>query len=168
MEAMQSHSLLNDMLHLKGDFTMTSLSNVSKSDKNGIISASLLAGPKMSGKTSLLFEMAFHFAENGEYVLFIASKSYTKLPFFVNGREQPSSAVLRRIKIMYLTNYDDLIKYFANIPLLKELTDEIANPCRRILVDDFDKYFQNNGGRFEDIKKISKCIAYMVDTLSFW
>ena len=146
----------------------TSLANVSKSDKNGIISASLLAGQKMSGKPSLLFEMAFHFAENGEYVLLMASKSYTKLLFFVNGRELPSSALLKRIKITYLPNYDDLIKYFANPPISKETTDEIANPCRRILVDDFDKYFQNNGGRFENIKKLSKCIAYMVDTLSFW
>ncbi|XP_028405640.1 uncharacterized protein LOC114528216 [Dendronephthya gigantea] len=143
----------------------------SKCNKNIIyikgVDGHVLAGPKSCGKTSLLFEHAITCAENGDSVLFIAPKVFTKLPLFVNGRKQPSTVVLERIYIVYLANYVELIEYFASAHL-----DRSQNPrvvySRHVLIDDFDWYFQEKKTRTEDTNRLAKCMAYMIDALKFW
>lgn len=127
----------------------------------------MLVGPNSCGKTSLLFEHAITCAENGDSVVFIAPETFTKLPLFVNERKQPSTGVLKRINMVYLANYVELIEYFASGHV-----DNSRNPqvgySRHVLVDDFDWYFQEKKTRTEDTNRLATCMAYMVDALKFW
>ena len=141
--------------------------NENLSHKNGRVEGHLLGGPSMCGKTSFLFEYAFNCAENGDYVLLIAPKPFTKLPLFINGRWQPNPMVLERINIVYLANYMELTAYFANAHLGK-IRDSSLGKAGHVLIDDFDWYFREKSSRADNITRLAKCLTYIVDAIEFW
>ena len=138
--------------------------NLSSNQNARVVKGQVLGGPNSCGKTSLLFEYAFKCAEKGDYVLFIAPKPLTKLPLFVNGRKQPNSIVLKRINMAYLANYTELTSYFASV---HHEGRNVAR-TRHVLIDDFDWYFKERGTRTEDINRFAKCLAYIIDAITFW
>ena len=141
---------------------------LSPSNESGtLVKGQVLGGPNSCGKTSLLFEYAVNCAEKSDYVLFIAPKPLTKLPVFVNRRKQPNSIVLKRINMVYLANYAELTNYFANAHLEKVRNSPVGK-TRHVLIDDFDWYFQEKGTRTEDITRFAKCLAYIIDAITFW
>ena len=135
--------------------------------KKELVKKHVLSGPRSSGKTSLLFEYAFRCAEGGDTVLYIAPKPLTRLPLLVNGRVQPNSEVLKRINMIYLSSFDELINYFSNVHLEK-IRSSPQGRSRHLLIDDFDRYFQEKGTRTEETSRLAKCMAYIIDALDFW
>jgi hypothetical protein len=86
---------------------------------------------------------------------------------FVNERTQPDSPVLKRINIAYLRSYVELTEYFANAHVEK-ISKSSLGKTRHVLIDDFDWYFREKGTRTEDITRVAKCLAYVVDAVEFW
>ena len=119
----------------------------------------LISGPKLCGKTSLLFEMAFQAAENGLNVLFISCKHIKSLPFFHGTRLKPSTEILDRIQIIYPNSLKDFIKLLSAIHLQNTL-------YQMVIVDDF-----NNNVSEEKLKSVQSCsllLSQIIDVVGYF
>jgi hypothetical protein len=110
-----------------------------------------LTGPPSSGKTSLLFRQALHWAErSGRCVLFVAPSPLESLPLLPQtvGSEsicQPDSHVLRRIHFKYPANLTELLHLLATLHI-PHCQDE-TTPYDSIIVDDVHKFVSNQATR---------------------
>ncbi|XP_054813631.1 uncharacterized protein LOC129314271 [Prosopis cineraria] len=102
----------------------------------------LLSGPPSSGKTSLLFQFAFHVAvsrtsSTTSNVFFICNrhKLDSKPPFLSQGIDA-SSDVFHRIQMKYVNDDEDINKYFAAFHLYDVLP-------AAVIIDDFGDFFDN-------------------------
>ena len=120
----------------------------------------LLCGPPEVGKTSLLFETALSFADEGKHVLFICRKKLSKLPLLAHGRTQPSSVTLKNIQMVYLETKEEFLNYMASIHM------STARVSHAIIVDNIDAYFPANM-RNEDLSLVAKIFALTVDAFLF-
>lgn len=120
----------------------------------------LLCGPPEVGKTSLLFETALSYADEGKHVLFICPKKLSKLPLLAHGRTQPSSGTLKNIQMVYLGTKEEFLNYMASIHM------STARVSHAIIVDNIDAYFPANM-RNEDLSLVAKIFALTVDAFLF-
>ena len=120
----------------------------------------LLCGPPEVGKTSLLFEMALSFADEGKHVLFICPRKLSKLPLLTHGRTQPSSGTLKNIQMVYLETKEEFLNYMASIHM------STARVSHAFIVDNIDAYFPANM-RNEDLSLVAKIFALTVDAFLF-
>lgn len=98
----------------------------------------LLSGPPCCGKTSLLFQFAYNCAlqSNGN-VVFVCNRSrlQSKRPYLSQSID-PSSHVLKLIKMKYVVDDEEIKKYFAAF----HLHDKIPTA---VVVDDFGDFFDD-------------------------
>lgn len=122
----------------------------------------LLCGPPQSGKTSLLFELALSFADEGKHVLYnnICPKKVSKLPLLANGRTQPTSDALKYIQMVYLETREEFLNYMASIHF------STSRVFSAIIVDDVNAYFPATI-RNEDLSLVAKVFALTVDAFLF-
>mmetsp|Transcript_5942 Transcript_5942/g.10291 ORF Transcript_5942/g.10291 Transcript_5942/m.10291 type:complete len:243 (+) Transcript_5942:189-917(+) len=117
----------------------------------------LLSGPSRSGKTSLLFQVAYNIAAEGKRVLFICQRAKVELnpPILPEGVIATSDAC-ERIDMRYLRDDEELRLYIASFHMLPELP-------HAIIVDDFAEFFPES--RYRGDRRALE-IA-MVRTLAF-
>lgn len=120
----------------------------------------LVCGPPSSGKTSLLFELALSFADEGKHVLYICPRKFSKLPLLFEGRKQPSSANLKYIQVVYLESREEFLHYMASVHC------DASKHFTSIIVDDIDLYFSGLT-RNEDLSIAARVFAYTVDAFNF-
>ena len=120
----------------------------------------MLCGPQDSGKTSLMFELALSFADEGKHTLYICPKKLSKLPLLAHGRIQPSSGTLKYIQMVYLETREEFLNYMASIHM------STAKVFNAIIVDNIDAYFPANM-RNEDLSLVAKIFALTVDAFLF-
>ncbi|KAI0228968.1 hypothetical protein LSAT2_020612 [Lamellibrachia satsuma] len=75
----------------------------------------LITGKQNTLKTSLLFQAAVSYASEGCHVTFISQQPFSCLPWAVHGMPRPNPVIMKRLKMLYLTNYDDLIGYLTTL-----------------------------------------------------
>ena len=80
---------------------------------------------------------------------------------------KPNAMVLKRINIVYLASYVELIAYFANAHVDKTRNSPVGR-TRHVLIDDFDWYIREKGTKTEDTIRVAKCLAYIIDAIKFW
>ncbi|XP_069690380.1 uncharacterized protein [Periplaneta americana] len=93
----------------------------------------LLVGPTDVHKSSLLFQCAVHFAEQGSKVLYISSNAPTALPPPVHGVSPHSAAALSNIRFMYLPTWRDLAHQLYSL-------HQHAHMPGVLIVDSLDHY----------------------------
>lgn len=120
----------------------------------------LLCGPPQSGKTSLFFELALSFADEGKHVLYICPKKVSKLPLLAHGRTQPTSDALKYIQMVYLETREEFLNYMASIHF------STSRVFSAIIVDDINAYFPATN-RNEDLSLVAKVFALTVDAFLF-
>ena len=120
----------------------------------------LVCGPKSCGRTSLLFEVAFQYAENEKNVLFISNKKFDSLPCLFSSRSQPSASILKRIKIFYTPTPVDFLKLLAGIHSEDDLVYDL------LLVDNLDEIYNQN--LKEALKAAAKLCAFLFDAVHYF
>mmetsp|Transcript_29822 Transcript_29822/g.65173 ORF Transcript_29822/g.65173 Transcript_29822/m.65173 type:complete len:238 (+) Transcript_29822:351-1064(+) len=118
----------------------------------------MLSGPPRSGKTSLLFQLAYNIAVEGKRVLFICQRAKIELnpPLLPEG-VSPSSDACERIDMRYLRNDEELRLFMASFHLLPELP-------QAVIVDDFSEFFTRYGGERRTLEKaMVKTLAFLYD-----
>ncbi|XP_052205833.1 uncharacterized protein LOC127810402 isoform X2 [Diospyros lotus] len=99
----------------------------------------LLSGPPSSGKTSLLFQLAFNAASmsgEGEVVFICNRRRLEANPPFLSQGIDPSSDTFHRIHIKYVEDDEAIKKYFSAF----HLHDKIPHT---VIVDDFGDLFDD-------------------------
>ena len=119
----------------------------------------LISGPKSSGKTSLLFEMAFQAAENGLNVLFLSCRHIKTLPHYHGNRSKPSTDVLERIQIIYPISLKELLKLLGTIHLQNTL-------YQMVIVDDFD--FLVSAEKLKIVQTCSLLLSQVIDVVGYF
>ena len=135
-------------------------SSLFDSKKTSAFDKILLCGPASSGKTSLLFELALSFADEGKHVLYICPKKFSKLPLLAHGRAQPASGTLKYIQIIYLETREDFLNYMASVHF------STSRLFSALIVDDVNAYFPATI-RNEDLSLVAKVFALTVDAFLF-
>lgn len=120
----------------------------------------LLYGPELSGKTSLLFELAMSFADEGKHVLFICRKKISKLPLLAQGRTQPTSNTLNYVQIVYLDTREEYLNYMSSIHFLTSLK------FNAVIVDGIDAYLPTTIKK-EDLSIVARVMALTMDAFLF-
>lgn len=118
----------------------------------------LLVGPERCGKTSLLFEYAFQFAELNHNVLFITNKRFETLPHFINTRKQPTTMCLKYIEILYLESAEHFLCAMADI-------HSKTKNYELIIVDGIDKYCIQHSK--ETLANTAKICAFLCDAVAY-
>lgn len=103
----------------------------------------VLSGPRLSGKTTIAFRLAYEIAESGERCIFICRKAKIEdqFPRFVmtdaaNGSSSWQPATLNRIDMLYPENEGDFMRAMAS------LGNYNNPPPSAIIIDDFFSFFQ--------------------------
>ena len=120
----------------------------------------LLCGPPSCGKTSLLFELALSFAEEGKHVLFVCPRKLERLPLRVSGRARPTSQTLKFIRMVYLEERAEFLKFMASIHVA---TQELFHA---VLVDGIDHFF-GGAAKSQELSFIARVLAYTADAFAF-
>jgi len=118
----------------------------------------LLTGPHKTGRTSLLFELAFQAAEKQCQVLFITSKPLTALPHFHGKRTTPSTEVLNRIHLVYPSDLQKCLTILAELHIHKTFYS-------LIILDNLEEYI------IQEKSKMSQCttmlMAQLIDVTAY-
>ena len=122
--------------------------------------AQLLLGPSKSGRSSLLFELAFLYADQGKSVLFITPKVINTLPLLLAEREQPSVETLDKIEIVYLERKNELLEFTASVHI------KYKEPIDVFIVDDIDHYYREEPKRSQ-LAAQAKVFAFVLDAVAF-
>lgn len=117
----------------------------------------LLIGPKESGRTSLLFEYAFQYVDNGDNVLYITQNRLEKLPNLIS-REKPSVRKLKRIELYYPSTTQEFFRLLNSIHLQK-------NSYQLVIIDNFDHFYLPY--KKDIMKMAAKLCAFIVDAVSY-
>jgi len=111
----------------------------------------LICGPSRSGKTSMLFQYAYSYAQEGRNVVFICSKKKIQnaLPL-PTPASTFSQTVLDKIHMKYIEDDKTLRNYMASIHLFPE-TPEL------IVIDDLSSFF----GAAVQAVSLAKTLAFL-------
>lgn len=120
----------------------------------------MLYGPELSGKTSLLFELAMSFADEGKHVLYISPKKISKLPLLAHGRTQPTSVTLNYIQVVYLETREEYLNYMASIHF------STSRPFSAVIIDGINAFVPSTIKK-EDLSSVAKVFALTVDSFLF-
>ncbi len=120
----------------------------------------LIAGPSKSGRSSMLFEAAFFYAEAGKSVVFISPNKIHCLPMLFANREQPSVRILSRINIIYLAEKNQIVDFMASVHV--NYKDQID----LIIVDDIDHYYLREDKRNQLISQ-AKVMSFVADAVHY-
>lgn len=120
----------------------------------------ILVGSNSSCKTSLLFQAALTYASKGEQVIFLCSQPFQRKPLQVDGMTPPSSSVCQHIKMVYISDAHELIKYISHFHMMGSLP--VA-----ILVDDLDFYVRHLAQEGDIEQNLARLCALLQDSVGF-
>ncbi|KAK3263722.1 hypothetical protein CYMTET_27496 [Cymbomonas tetramitiformis] len=125
----------------------------------------LVSGPARSGKTSILFQLAYNCAAQGQRVLFICKRQKIEtVPPLPPAGVTPSacSHIYTNIDMRYLESDAELRKYFASFHLLPRFP-------HLVIVDDFSDIVEgrSSGDRRVQEYAFVRTLALAHDTVNF-
>ena len=120
----------------------------------------LICGPQSCGKTSLMFELALSFADEGKHVIFVSPRKPERLPLKVSARTTPTNQTLKLIQMVYIEDREEFLKYMATIHTTQKL-------AHIILVDGIDQFYGEVSSRNQEMAVIAKVLAFTVDAFLF-
>lgn len=120
----------------------------------------LITGPKETCKTSLLFQIATSLvAKSEDSVLFICVAKVDKVPLHVHQMPKIGAQSAKKISLVYLKTYTDLIKYLAALFMHNQ-------SLKGILIDGVESFLatvvENRDGLYKDC--LLKLFALLNDT----
>ncbi|XP_064382026.1 uncharacterized protein LOC135330959 [Halichondria panicea] len=135
-------------------------------DVEGLDSHICLAGPPLSGKSSLLFQHAVTCAENGRCTVFITPQPFDRLPLLLRSSQLPlSPKTLSRIHFKYPSTLSALHELFDHAHLPGGLASH-SPEC--VIIDDFHHYFSHlKGSGHELTTAMVKTCAHIMDGISY-
>ncbi|ELU04656.1 hypothetical protein CAPTEDRAFT_222939 [Capitella teleta] len=111
-------------------------------------------------RTNLLFQAAVTHISLGSHVTFICSQPLPHLPLHVHAMPRPQPQVMALLKMMYISNYSDLVKFLASIHNQAVLPEVL-------IVDDLTGYTAGSQNEASQVHAVARLCALLKDSLHF-